>query len=536
LALQTPSRPDRALEHLTHRALHRRAAQAARRARRTTILRLLTSDALTYRLRRLPARFMLHGVIAALVPLAFLLSQMLSFEPRVQLPTTAESATLQPISSASLPIGPIMLMPADHDLLDAPAPDSAFAEIAALPEAQLARSRQAILAPLTIASSVAGGQAHVRSGPGLLYDELGQLEANTALTLEAYAEDWFVARTDSGERVWIAAELVADAALARGLLAPAAEIPPPPPPRVAVVGAEGLSLRDGPGTAYVKLDSLPSGTTIDLLSRFEGWFEVRHPSGAIGWVTGDFLTIADGVIPRLDVLPSAPDPSPALVASAEGTINLRGGPGTAYPRVGTVGGGAQLELIARYQDWLKVRAADGRAAWVFEEVVRVSDYVVRRVPATRDIPALPKPKPAAPATVARGGSAAPLPAAQSGGVVSFAMQFRGTPYAWGGSGPAGFDCSGFTAYVYRQFGLSLPHSAAGQYSQRYGAFIDRASLQPGDIVFFANTYKRGLSHVGIYVGGGMVVQALAPGTPLAVVSMNGPYWDTKYYGALRPSL
>ena len=90
--------------------------------------------------------------------------------------------------------------------------------------------------------------------------------------------------------------------------------------------------------------------------------------------------------------------------------------------------------------------------------------------------------------------------------------------------------------MYAQFGLNLPHSAAGQYSQRYGVFIDRASLQPGDLVFFANTYKRGISHVGVYVGGGMVVQALAPGTPLAAVSMNSSYWNSKYYGALRPNL
>ena len=84
--------------------------------------------------------------------------------------------------------------------------------------------------------------------------------------------------------------------------------------------------------------------------------------------------------------------------------------------------------------------------------------------------------------------------------------------------------------------MNLPHSAAGQYSQRYGTFISKDSLQPGDIVFFANTYKRGISHVGIYIGHGMVLQALAPGVPLSAVSMNGGYWQSKYYGALRPNL
>lgn len=537
MALQPTSRQDRALEHLTRRAQHMRAAHTARRTWIANLQGLLILGTLVHWLRQIPTRFVLHTIIVALVPLTLLLSQ--SF-PTGYIAATNIDAPLpaaQTLSDGAVPIGPIAL---DHDgeeLLEAPVPDSAFAEILALPEVQIARSRQDMLAPPTFQTLIVGDQVNVRNGPGLMYDKIGELTANTALTLEAYVEDWFAARTAAGERVWIAADLVANAATAQGLLSPATEIPPPPPPKIATVGEEGLNMRDGPGTAYVKLDSLERGSTIDLLSRYENWFEVRHPSGKIGWVTGEFLQIADGVVPRLEVLTSAPDPNPALVAMADGKINLRAGPGTAYPKVSTSSAGTQLELIARYQDWLKVRFADGKSAWVFNDVVRVSDYVVRRVPVTSDIPALPRPSaPAAAQPRSSGRAAPPLSAAQAGSVVNFAMQFRGVPYVWGGASLVGFDCSGFTKYVYAQFGLSLPHSAAGQYSQRYGTFISRDSLQPGDIVFFANTYKPGISHVGVYVGGGMVVQALAPGTPLAAVSMNSSYWNSKYYGALRPNL
>jgi cell wall-associated NlpC family hydrolase len=538
LAASPTSRPDRALEHLTHRAKYSRM----RYTRRHPVLQALSGQSLPSLadtiLRRTPPRLWLHLVIVVLVPLAWVVSQAL---PEIgQTSAEVASVEVQPerTESTLLPVGPIPLSQlGDDELGELPVPDSAFAEIVALPEAQLARSRQDILAPTTYETVVVGDQVNVRNGPGLVYDKIGELAASTPLLLEAYVEDWFVARTAAGEQVWIAAELVANSATARTLLAPATAVPPPPPPKIAVVGEEGLNLRDGPGTAYVKLDSLAQGTTIDLLSRYENWFEVRHPSGTIGWVTGNFLQIADGVSPRLEVLTAAPDPNPALVATADGTVNLRGGPGTAYPKVTSVSGGTQLELVARYQEWLKVRTADGKSAWVFNDVVRVSDYVVRRVPATRDIPALPRPSAPAVARPQSGGRSAPaLSAAQAGSVVNFAMQFRGVPYVWGGASPKGFDCSGFTKYVYAQFGLNLPHSAAGQYSQRYGVFIDQASLQPGDLVFFANTYKRGISHVGVYVGGGMVVQALAPGTPLAAVSMNSAYWNSKYYGALRPNL
>jgi cell wall-associated NlpC family hydrolase len=444
----------------------------------------------------------------------------------------AQTSSSQPdLAGALMPIGAISLDSevAAYDGEDR-VPDSAFAEILALPDT-----------PLTFSSAVVGDQVNVRTGPGLIYDVAGKLAGGTTLTIEGYVEDWFAARTADGQQVWVAAELVSDANAARSIVPPASDIPPPPPPKIAAVREEGLSVRDGPGTAYVKLDSLSDGTTIDLLSRYDSWFEVRLPSGRIGWVTGDFLSIAEGVIERLEVLTSPPDPNPALVTTVDGTINLRGGPGTAYPKQGTAVAGTQLDLVARYEEWLKVRTPDGKTAWVSSEVLPVSAYIARRVPLTRDIPALPRPQ--RPATVAsgsgastRGGSAPALSAAQAGSVVSFAMQFVGTPYVWGGARPGGFDCSGYTQYVYRQFGLNLPHSAAGQYSQRYGTFISKDSLQPGDIVFFANTYKRGISHVGVYVGGGMVAQALAPGTPLSAVSMNSGYWQSKYYGAIRPNL
>ncbi len=141
------------------------------------------------------------------------------------------------------------------------------------------------------------------------------------------------------------------------------------------------------------------------------------------------------------------------------------------------------------------------------------------------------PAPAAPDTPARSESSA-----RGSDVAAFAMQFVGAPYVWGGTDPDGFDCSGFTRYVYQQFGLDLPQFAADQYSDQYGTMLtDSNELQAGDLVFFANTYEPGITHVGIYIGNGDVVQAMSPGIGVAIGNLREDYWAQHYYGALRPS-
>ena len=95
--------------------------------------------------------------------------------------------------------------------------------------------------------------------------------------------------------------------------------------------------------------------------------------------------------------------------------------------------------------------------------------------------------------------------APGGAVADLAQQYLGAPYRWGGASPAGFDSTGFVTWVYSQFGIHLPHSEAGQLAS--GESVGSDELQPGDVLMFANTHRRGLSHVGIYVGDGEFVHA-----------------------------
>jgi cell wall-associated NlpC family hydrolase len=138
----------------------------------------------------------------------------------------------------------------------------------------------------------------------------------------------------------------------------------------------------------------------------------------------------------------------------------------------------------------------------------------------------PAPAPApAPSGGSSGGSSSPPPATHSS-VVSIALQYLGVPYVWGGASPSGFDCSGLTMYVYAKVGVYLPHNAAMQYGM--GTPVSRSQLAPGDLVFF-----NGLSHVGMYIGGGRFVHAPHTGDVVKISSLSEYWYSATYVGARR---
>lgn len=118
------------------------------------------------------------------------------------------------------------------------------------------------------------------------------------------------------------------------------------------------------------------------------------------------------------------------------------------------------------------------------------------------------------------------------GLVFTAMGFLGVPYRRGGNtAESGFDCSGFVRAIYQQtVGLILPRKAEQQAAATQK--IDRADLQPGDLVFF-NTMRRAFSHVGIYIGEGKFIHSPKPGSEVRVDDMGLSYWTRRFDGARR---
>lgn len=114
-------------------------------------------------------------------------------------------------------------------------------------------------------------------------------------------------------------------------------------------------------------------------------------------------------------------------------------------------------------------------------------------------------------------------------VIKEAENYRGVPYVFGGNTPKGFDCSGYVRYVFAKKGISLPRSADEQYT--VGTKVSKKNLQPGDLVFF-ETYEKGVSHSGIYIGNGKFISATSS-SGVAIADLAGGYWGERYIGAKR---
>lgn len=117
------------------------------------------------------------------------------------------------------------------------------------------------------------------------------------------------------------------------------------------------------------------------------------------------------------------------------------------------------------------------------------------------------------------------------GMVERALSWLGVRYRFGGQDEKrGFDCAGLVRRAFSAV-VDLPRTAAAQF--RHGCIVERGELQPGDLVFFRNTYKRGISHVGIYIGDGQFVHAASRRRAVRIDRLDSPYFDKRFAGGRR---
>lgn len=221
------------------------------------------------------------------------------------------------------------------------------------------------------------------------------------------------------------------------------------------VNTEGssLRLRSEANTSSSVLKQLSHGTQVDVLSGLvDGWYQVSY-KGTTGYVSGEYLTITEdnaaAPAPQTTAAPAAePASDKVYIKVTEGPLNIRSGPSTDYDRVGSLYTGRTAEVVEKLDGWYHI--SDGYVS---------ADYVTEI-------------------------DAAAYEASYSKGqeIADYALQFKGYRYVHGGSSPSGFDCSGFTSYVYKQFGYSLNRTCSGQLDN--GTPVSMSELQPGDIVIF----------------------------------------------------
>ncbi len=205
-------------------------------------------------------------------------------------------------------------------------------------------------------------------------------------------------------------------------------------------------------------------------------------------------------------------PTPMHVSASSAT--LRTGPSTSSRQITVLPRGANMKVLSRQGKWAKVALSNGVCGFVYRPLLSHGSG------STSDASVAKSAEPAS----------ASEPDRSSSSLIRTAMACRGTHYVRGGTSRGGFDCSGFTRYVYAKYGISLPHSSAAQASK--GKPVSKSELQPGDLVFFS-TYRRGISHVGIYIGDGKFVHASNHGRGVTVDSLNSSYYAPRYRGARR---
>ena len=287
---------------------------------------------------------------------------------------------------------------------------------------------------------------------------------------------------------------------------------------IGIVDASSLRLRAKPSSSAATLDSAPRGEIVVVSGKTGSWYQVTYDLTE-GYMHESYLDTYTKKNVELGY--------GKLNANK---VNVRSGPGTSYKAVDQANSGEKAYVIGFNNQWYKV---------IFDDVVGYirSDYLdLTEIPyenqASNKTPKFfvdGKSTGVTPSAAALKGSTASLSEVRQR-IVSNAKKYLGTPYVWGGTTPNGFDCSGFTQYVMKAVGVSIPRTTTEQY--KVGTYVAKSALQPGDLVFLQNTYRSGISHVGIYIGGGKMIHA-SSSKGVVTSDLSGSYYVQHYYGARR---
>lgn len=272
------------------------------------------------------------------------------------------------------------------------------------------------------------------------------------------------------------------------------------------VATTTVNIRTAASVSGSLVGRLVRGQKITVTGSAAGdWVKVRF-RGTTAYMDGEYLD-------RSGARPAAPRTLPTAgtrIATAE--LNIRSGPGTRHPVVAELAEGSALGVTGRYTGGYAEFRYQGTLRWVS------AAYLAESLSGTAAAPPAASPI-AAPAPVAVAGST------RGEIALAFGRAQLGEPYVFGATGPNRWDCSGLTQAAWRAAGVSIPRTTYTQV--KIGRRVARADLQLGDLVFF---YGSRPSHVGLYAGNGMVLNAPRPGKTVSYSRIS----SMPYAGAVRP--
>lgn len=260
---------------------------------------------------------------------------------------------------------------------------------------------------------------------------------------------------------------------------------------IADVESGNLNVRENPSADGKMVGKMPKDSACEVLETVDGWAHIQ--SGEVeGYVSLDYLlTGAEAFLKAGELVRTV------AISTGDG-LNVRDGASMDSAVLTQIPKGEELEYVETVDDWVKVRI-DDQEAYISAEYVTVEEKLDTAITMTELL-------------YGQGVSDVRVE------VVEYAKQFLGNPYVWGGSSlTKGTDCSGFTMSIYKKFGVRLSHHAATQANE--GTKISASDLQPGDLVFYADS-RGNIDHVALYIGGGQVIHASSPTTGIRINKYN----------------
>lgn len=270
------------------------------------------------------------------------------------------------------------------------------------------------------------------------------------------------------------------------------------------IAKDYVNIRKAPNTNSKIKGKLYRGSAAKIIKTKGKW--VKISSGSVtGYIRKDYLAIGA----RAEKVADKFGKTYAVVKKGTDTLNVRKKKSTEAGIVTQIGDGDSYVVKSEGSEWVKIKLSGSETGYVSK------DYVSTKFRFNKAVSL--KEEQAAQRSSGSSSASGSSYSSRGAGVASYALQFIGNPYVWGGSSLTnGADCSGFTMSVYAHFGYGLPHSSASQ--SGCGRAVSLSELQPGDLVF----YRHGgsIGHVALYIGGGRVVHAQCKRTGITTSSVN----------------